>query len=1447
MSVARRPQSYVFLVICWLFLGNFADAQQISPVDSADAGQPLARIAHTAPALTSFADDVGRVEPQHVLARMVVVLSPSVEKQRALLKFLDDQQNRRSPEYHRWLTPAEFGTRFGVADADAEAVRQWLQKSGFQVAPASQSKLWVEFSGTSQQVENAFHSELHYYEWRGKKFLANATDISIPAQLAAISGGVMSLNNFGKRPPRLLQAGPQVQANLTASGQSNVYYLAPGDFAAIYNTKGLLSSGIDGTGISIAVTAQSGIALPDVQAFRQIFLSAQPNDPNYIVSGPDPGVVGPVDMQEAQLDVEWAGGVAPGATIDLVVAGSTDTTSGVDLAAAYAIDNRIAPILTYTYGACEALLTPAQNAFYNALWQQAAAEGITVLVATGDDGVAGCDSATAGLPAAHGAAVNGAAATPYNVAVGGTEFADSGNTSVYWGANNANFASAIGYIPEAAWNESCDPGQALTATNCVFGSGDFSLLAGSGGASTIYAKPAWQMGTGVPADGMRDVPDVALAAAASHDDIAYCNSTTGAACQINGQGQVVGMTLVGGTSVSTPAMAGILALVEQKNGAYQGQINYTLYQLAQTHSCDSSSQTNPSAQNSCVFYDITAGNDTVPCAGGTPGCSSQQDGVNGVLAGGAAGVGYDLATGLGSVNATNLANFWSSALLTATQTSLALPANFTHGTPVTVTGSVAPSAGAGTPTGNLSLTTGTSGAAPDVLALTGGAFSAMVSDLPGGSYNLSAHYAGDATFAASDSAGVAVNILPEASNTSVSVNGLQGGTAAYGAPLSVIVNVAGASGMGNASGSVTLTDGATMVGTFELTADGKVAIPSGGASSYSFAPGTHSLIAAYSGDASFLVSTSAASSFSIGKGAPFVVVGANSNSVAAGQSLGVHAVVSASGTAAATGTVQFTVDGVAQSGPVALQVGGLFGTQAQASAIVANLSAGTHVIGAIYDGSGDANYSSVPSGSGPNESTYSIVVGNGAGTKSTTTTLSITVQPVNLGDQGVFSVSVSPATATGTVTLWDAVGPRGSSIPIAGGAASIQMEWPQGGTTSVYAVYSGDASNATSSSAYQTFTVQPGTPQVAIAVQGPSGGPLSQTSLNASVSGNLKNGTLASPTGFVEFWDSTNGGAPQLLTALQLLPGAAGASVAGTRVRLASGMHSLHVHYRGDNNWQAADSANANAGAPSFFLGATPNPISFKGGAPGMATISVTPAGGFTGAVTLSCPAGNFALAGYTCSFNPGQVNVTDANPQSAMLTFKPTTAAPAAAIFPMPRATFWGYAGLWCFALALGVFAWGTGRSLSGAQRPVRAWRWAQGSAALFASLLFGCGGGGGGGSEMFPTRTTLSVRQMGAGVQVTVSIYSSGATPSGTVSLVVGGAVPIAGGVSAGMAIFNVPLNPGVGIYTVDAHYSGDTRNQASDSGVQSTVLTGSTTVQVAGASGASAATMTVPLTLN
>ncbi len=1405
------------------------------------------------------ANAVGRVEGGHALQRMVLVLSPSEAQETALKQLINDQHTRNSPNYHHWLSPAQFGAQFGAADSAVQAVAAWLESAGFSVDRVAGGKRWVEFSGTAVQVESAFHTVMQYYRVNGKTFLANSTDLAVPAELSRVTRGILSLNSFGKTSPVHEVYGAagrtadgvktKLTPDLTAAGATNTYYVAPGDFAAIYNTNGLLNSGIDGTGISIAVTAQSQIELSDVQTFREIF-GLKSNDPNFLLSGPDPGIANQIDSEEALLDVEWTGAVAPGATINLVVAGSTDTTSGVDLAAAYAIDNEVSPILTYTYGTCEQALGSAGNAFYNALWQQAAAEGITVVVASGDNGAAGCDNPTAGVPATQGLAVNGVAATPYNIAVGGTEFADASQPATYWSAtNSANYSSAIGYIPEAAWNESCDPSQAASATNCVLGNSNFSLLSSAGGASTIYPKPSWQTGAGVPADSARDLPDVALAAAAGHDEAVYCTSLGGTPCQINAQQEVVGLTLVGGTSLSTPAMAGILALIEQKNGALQGQVNYVLYPLAQTqgNSCNSSTQTNPSAQTSCVFYDVTAGNNEVPCAGASPGCSSTQSGVNGFTTGQTAGSGYDLVTGLGSVNATNLATAWKTSTLVPSQTVVAASSTaFVHGTAVTVNGTVAPPSGSGTPTGSVSIKTDLYGDSLQTLALTSGAFSGSVSALPGGQYDMRAYYAGDATFASSESAPVALNVTPENSTTTATINGLQNGSAGYGAPVQLKVITAGVSGQGIATGTVTLQDGTNVVASLNLASDGTAYLLTGGGASYAFAPGGHAVTAVYSGDNSFNASTSAALPFSIAKGTPFVVVGVNTGALTTGQTLGVHAVVAGQGTAAATGSIQFTVDGTASGAPDTLQTGGYFGTQAQASELIPNLTQGTHIIGAAYNAGADPNYNSVTSGDPANELTQTVTIGPASGNK-TTTSLTMNTPPANLGNTGVFTVTVSPTTATGTVTLWDAVGPRTSATTIGNGTATVQFVWPQAGSTSLYAVYSGDASNAGSTSAPVSFTVQKGLPQVALTA--PSSDSASeQVSLNATVAGIPANPQIPYPVGVVQFLDSLNGAAAQPIASQSLTFGSGGVSVSSARVKLSAGLHSLSVHYLGDTNWLAANSAPAQVASTTFTLSVSPNPIAFAGGTTGSGTVTITPSGGFSGNVALSCATGGTNVpAGYSCAFGQSSVPVNNAVATTS-ITFAPATTASSAvksARATKPSGNRWGTG----FGAALLVFAiFGLGGAST---KNTRNFLLACGLFICVIGLGLGCGGGSGGGGGGPVTTTTTIVSNnihaaFGTPVTFTVTVKPNGAvTPTGQVQLydngqALGSAVPV----SAGIATFLATSLP-VGVHNLTASYLGDAHTQASTSAALAQIIAGPVGLQISGTSGG--VTQTLNFTIN
>ena len=381
------------------------------------------------------------------------------------------------------------------------------------------------------------------------------------------------------------------------------HYLFPADFATIYDLNPLFAAGTNGTGSSIAIAARSNIKLSDVEAFRSM-AGLPANDPTITLDGADPGLVAH-DQDESTLDAEWSGAAAPAAAVNLVVAASTATTDGIDLAAAYIVNHAAAPVVSVSYGSCEQDMGAAELAFYNSLWEQAASQGMSVFVASGDAGAAGCSAPTAN--AGSQPAVNGLCSSPYSTCVGGTEFNEGANAAQYWSAtNSAGYSSALSYIPEEVWNESASNGGA-------------ELWASGGGASTVYTQPVWQAnvnGTGA-ANGMRAVPDLALAAA-DHDG--YFVAENGS------------FWIASGTSAATPSFAGIMALVVQsQHGASQGNANPRLYTLA--GAVDDPFHTTPSGDNS------------VP-------------GVSGFTATGAA---YNLATGLGSVDAALLVKGWSTA------------------------------------------------------------------------------------------------------------------------------------------------------------------------------------------------------------------------------------------------------------------------------------------------------------------------------------------------------------------------------------------------------------------------------------------------------------------------------------------------------------------------------------------------------------------------------------------------------------------------------------------------------------------------------------------------------------------------------------------------------------------------------------------------------------------
>ncbi|MGH9523529.1 MAG: protease pro-enzyme activation domain-containing protein, partial [Terriglobales bacterium] len=1069
-----------------------AQARIQGPIDDTQ----LVRLRGNTHPLARAEYDQGAAPADLPAQHMVILLSRTPDRDAALEKFLGEQQDRSSPSYMKWLTPAEFGDKFGPAEADVSAVTAWLAQQGFTVERVSAGKMAIEFSGDAARVQRAFHTAIHQYVVNGRQYWANADDPEIPAALATVVRGVVSLNDFPRKPLSRTfglfrrQADGTVTPEYTGQSSSGSYYaVGPGDFAAIYNTTPLLQAGNNGAGQTIALLGVSNVHLSDIASFRSIF-NLGTGDTSVVIDGPDPGIVAGAEG-ESVLDLEWSSAVAPGAKVMLVSAQDTVTTSGLDLAALHVIDNNLAGVMSVSYGYCEAGLGTTENQYIQSLWQQAAAQGITVLVSAGDSGSAGCDYQSSTKIAQHGLAVNGLASTAYNVAVGGTDFNDVGSQSTYWNTTNdpTTRTSAKGYIPEMTWNSTC----AATATLAnpsvcpvmpssgtpAAGSG-LQILAASGGPSSCTvstatsgsvqcqggrAKPAWQSGTGVPADGVRDLPDVSLFAAVSSSSNSFymvCQSDTqyGAVCQ---PGSSFSFFAVGGTSASAAAFAGIVALAEQKAGTRLGNLNPLLYSLAaQT---GASCRTSSSGGSACMFNDVVSGNIAVPCTAGTPNCSASSGSTTGVEVDAtgapayAAGTGYDLATGLGTVNVTNLVNGIASAVKNAAATSVALTLNgsqaavtATHGDSIGVAVSVTPAASSGT----VSLL-GKSGGI-DSGSLSSGAAAWNSRMFPGGSYTVTARYPGDATHAASDSNGISVTISPEASQTLLSLVTFdaQGqpifGAAStpYGSPYVLHGEVADAAATVSAAGvsstcskqtascptgKVALTSNGSALdgGSFTLNSKGyfedwQIQLPAG----------SYTISGSYPGDASYLSNTGTAA-VTISK-APTTLTAnkAPLGDVPYGSPTQVNAFVTThSSGSAPTGVYNWFEDGAAttevvQSGAVDARAG--IGTTSASATYYGWYVPGTlgaHSLYAQY--SGDADYMGADSSAAPFAVTV-VKTGTWANSYGVLPNIALPTTQVTLTiSVGSTSVLAEP---TGTVTFSDNGNPVNGTVSYSGHAGS---------------------------------------------------------------------------------------------------------------------------------------------------------------------------------------------------------------------------------------------------------------------------------------------------------------------------------------------------------------------------------------------------------------------------
>lgn len=664
--------------------------------------------------------DLGPLEDHFPLEHLQLVLQRTPDKESTLETYIDGLHEPTSAVYHQWLTAEQLGMEYGPSREDLDAVKSWLESYGMRIDSVPPSHMFVEFSATAEEVEEAFGTRLHRLNVRGVPHIANMTDPRIPASLAGVVVGVQALHDFMPHPlhrdrgvaRRDRRTGTWSLANpgpdLTIVSSGNTFYaVTPGDFATIYNLNPLLSAGFTGAGQTIAVIEDTSIEnASDVATFRSAFgLSGYGGTftqvtPAGSTSCTNAGVT--PDETEAALDAEWAGATAPGAAIELASCANNTVAFGGLIAIENLVNSATPPpIISNSYGACESENGAAANQSFVNIYQQATAEGVSILVAAGDAGAAFCDDGLA--EATHGIAVNGFASTPYNVAVGGTDFMDLYDSlnsgppvTSYWNAtNSASFASALSYVPEIPWNDSCASSllysvegftQGYGATgfcNSKTGNADFlTTSAASGGPSSFSTQPTWQTGViGLPtkSGGTRYLPDVSFFAGngAWNHFLLFCLTDTaqgGGPCTYGDATDALALA-GGGTSFAAPSMAGIQALINQYTGSAQGNPNETLYKLAAAeYGARGSTRCNSSAgtptepippDSTCIFYDVTQGDMDVPCTGTTncfgsgvtrgspiPGVLSTSSTTLGAAY--PAGTGWDYATGLGSINVYNL-------------------------------------------------------------------------------------------------------------------------------------------------------------------------------------------------------------------------------------------------------------------------------------------------------------------------------------------------------------------------------------------------------------------------------------------------------------------------------------------------------------------------------------------------------------------------------------------------------------------------------------------------------------------------------------------------------------------------------------------------------------------------------------------------------------------------
>ncbi len=1209
---------------------------------------------------------------------LTLVLSRPAEQEQAFEQFLTDQQNPASPEYHHWLTPAEVGDRFGLSDADLSAITAWLQSQGLQVTWVGPSKIFIGFSGTAADVSRAFQTELRHYRVNGKDLESVSSGPMVPAALAPAIKAIHGLYTIDDEPQHV--AIPMLWDSPEITASNGTHFIGPGDFYNIYN----LPNGITGAGTTIGIVGRSRTNAADFDNFK-LLLGSSFTDPTEVVpttfGGVDPGPaytappgsgVSLGDQSEATLDVLRAGTVAQGAHLLLVV--TTQASGGIETDAQYLVNTTPVPaqVMAISFGACESAAGPPGVSFWDAVFKQAAAEGISSLVSSGDSGASGCDLAFTTPPASPAAnSPSYICSSSYATCVGGTEFNDTGSQS-YWGTYNGNIGTtASGYIPEGGWNESWN---GTTPT----------VAASGGGVSSIIATPPWQIGVpGVPAaNAGRYTPDVSFSAS-MHDPYFGCFAAGGASCVVtNGSFY---FTAFAGTSAAAPSMAGIAALLDQQMGSAQGNLNPGLYQMWYGA---------PSA-----FHDVTIASSGVTiCDINTPSmCNNSipgSGGLSGGQAGYAIGTGYDEVTGLGSLNAATFVNAYAStskiAAPTMTVNSLLWPVNQDIPVGVVVNGSgYSPM-----PSGSIVLAAG-SYTSPATPIVNGDVYVTIpAGSLAMGSYTTSATYTPDAAssliYLPATATGKLTVTAPEYISP-VMVISPSSSTITSTEPITVSVSVRGGYGHPIPTGTVTMSGGyssgpVTLVPGNGTLADGEATfnIPAG-----SLAVGVDTLTITYIPDAagaSLYQSTSGSYSIT-NEGAritPSVQLGVSYPDITTAQPLTVTVNVNGfTGNPTPTGTV-VVAGGNYTSVPASLSNGtASMNIAAGALAVGSDQLTATYTpdtqSASFYTGGSASNWVAVslaqkiiPSVTltqiTPNPTTtqplsMSVSVDGGSGNPTPTGSVSV-------GSDYTIPVSGNLIGGITTVTF-----PPGA---FPGGLNTIKATYYPTSLADFYYDNATGTVAVTLAKAAPTVTVTPSATsvstqqsmQVTTTVSGGAGAP------QAGGTVTLTCGTFTSNPVYLD----SNG------TATTSIP-------AGL---LGAGTYTLNAAYAGDRNYNSATGSTTVAvtlpAGAGFGLSATNLDLQ-KGSTIGnWSTVTVTPTNGFVGAVTLSAaitssPTG--AQYPPTLSFgNTSPVNLVGFNEASARMTITSTPATTGAVNYPVPPGARWYASGGGALACVLIIFA---------------------------------------------------------------------------------------------------------------------------------------------------------------